>query len=129
MMTNTLKCQLAQAIKIDPADIRDYRPARDGGYNVVLMNFQKFRNVEPQEEEAPEEQPRIGTSKARDANIVPGTEIYIPESLQKAYSAPRRASAQVLRQLLDLLEVESNSRTKKAELVKLVNDWKAVHAP
>lgn len=128
-MTNTLKLQLAQAIKVDPTDIRDYRPARDGGYNVVLTNFQKFRNVEPREDESLTDGPGAGISTPRDANIVPGTEIYIPESLQKAYSAPRRASASVLRQLLDLLEIESTSKTKKAELVKLVNDWKEVHAP
>ena len=97
-MTDQLKNQLANALNIPAADIRDMRAARDGGYNIVLLNYQKFRNVEPLEAERPELIPVEQLPLARDV-AVPGTEMYIPEELQKAYGNPKRASVVILKKL------------------------------
>jgi hypothetical protein len=137
-MSDLLKIQLANAIEVEPSDIRDVRSARDGGYNIVLMNYQKFRNIEPLAEEAAEE---VGPSEfaasltvksdtsPQEVYIVPGAEIYIPDDLRKAYVRPRRATIAKLKELLVLLEVAHKSNVPKKQLVKLVNDWKLEHAP
>jgi hypothetical protein len=130
-----LVTQLANAIKVKPAEIRDYREARDGGYNVVLQNYQKYRNIQPLEEDPPEDIPfedipSAESVKSAESVVVPGTEeLYIPEGLQKAYSNPKRATIAVLKELCDLLEIDLRGKPTKRRIVKLVEDWKKEHAP
>lgn len=46
-MNTATKKRLAQAMKIDPAMILDYRAITADNYTVILTNYQKFINVSP----------------------------------------------------------------------------------
>jgi hypothetical protein len=127
-MIMDITTQLANALEVEKIDIRDIKAARDGGYNVVLKDYRKFRNVQPQEEEK-KKFVRERSPAPRDANLVPGTEMYIPEDLQAVYIRPRRATIVQLRALCDLLGLEPQKRLRKGEIVKLINEWKVEHAP
>jgi hypothetical protein len=127
-----LQTKLANALKVKPAEIRDYREARDGGYNIVLQNYQKFRNIQPLEEDPPEDIPIPSAESVKSAEsvVVPGTEdLYIPENLQQAYANPKRATIKVLKELCQLLEIDISGKPTKRRIVKLVEDWKKEHAP
>jgi hypothetical protein len=127
-MTTTLTLELANALDVKPDNIRAISSARDGGYNVVLDDYRKIRNVQPKPVE-PENQPQETVSEVVDADVVPGTEIYIPEELQAAYAKPHRATVKTLKELCELLEIKTPKRITKAKIVQQVNEWKLEHAP
>jgi DNA-binding Xre family transcriptional regulator len=130
-----LTIQLANALNIEPADILDIAAARDGGFNVVLDDYRKYRNVEPKPIEPSELEQLSFVKSASSAKsavqsvVVPGTEMYIPEELQAAYTKPHRSTIKTLKELCELLEIETPKRIKKSEIVKLINEWKLEHAP
>jgi hypothetical protein len=127
-MTETLTLELANALNIEPDDILAVATARDGGYNVVLEDYRKIRNVQPKPIE-PAESLQEKISEVIDADIVPGTEMYIPEDLQSAYIRPYRSTVKVLKELCVLLEIPTKKRMKKIQIVRLINEWKLEHAP
>ena len=127
-MSETLTLELANALDVEPEEIRAVAAARDGGYNVVLDDYRKMRNVQPEPIE-PEESPQEKISEVADADIVPGTEMYIPEELQAAYTKPHRATVKTLKELCDLLEIPTKKRMIKKDIVQMINEWKLEHAP
>ncbi|MFL7838039.1 MAG: hypothetical protein ACK2T4_06755 [Candidatus Promineifilaceae bacterium] len=122
-MDQLLITYLANALETEAANIRDVKAARDGGYNVVLMNYQKFRNVQPKTE-VEEKFPREFVEPLVDGDLLPGTTIVLPENLQIAYRRPRRATIPLLKELCRLLDIPQKKRTKKIEIVRAINQWK-----
>jgi hypothetical protein len=122
-MDQTLFTQLANALDKEPGDILDVKAARDGGYNVVLTDYRKFRNVQP-EPEREEKIPQEFIEPLINGDILPGTTIVLPEDLQAAYSKPNRTTVPVLKELCKLLGITVKKRSKKRDIVSLINDWK-----
>lgn len=95
-MDDELKIKLANALDIEPDQIMEYGPDKDGRHAVILWNFQKFPDVEPKE-------------------VSP-----VPPELRATYQKPSKANKAQLFALADALDLQTSSKMTKKELIALI---------
>ncbi len=104
-MNDELKERLANALDIEPNQIMEYGPDKDGRHAVILWDFRKLTDVEPKD-------------------VSP-----IPPELRSAYQNPSKANKAQLIKVADLLELETSPKMTKKDLVMLIESYKVTTVP
>ena len=88
-MDHKLKLNLANALRVEPAEIMDYVQKEDGTYTVILFSFQKYTGIIPEEDS------------------------FLPIEYRKAYANPNFAKKGDLVEIAEILDLKVDGDLRK----------------